>query len=72
MVLGSITVCIVAVATAANTLHRTDLTRQRAEAEILSLNVGLELRVQERTKELAQVSAQLSIVNRSLEKLSRQ
>ena len=72
MVLVSIIVCIVAVATTANTLHRTDLTRQRAEAEILSLNVGLELRVQERTRQLAQVSSQLGVVNRSLEELSRQ
>jgi diguanylate cyclase (GGDEF)-like protein len=71
MVLGSIIVCIIAVVTTANTLHRTDLTRQRAEAEILSLNVGLELRVQERTQQLAQVSSQLGIVNRSLEELSR-
>jgi diguanylate cyclase (GGDEF)-like protein len=71
MVLFSITVCIVAVTTTANTLHRTDLTRQRAEAEILSLNAGLELRVQERTQQLAQVSNQLGVVNRSLEELSR-
>jgi diguanylate cyclase (GGDEF)-like protein len=72
MVLASITVCIVAVATTAKTLHITDLTRQRQEAEILSLNVGLEVRVRERTHELAQVSAQLGLVNRSLEELSRQ
>jgi diguanylate cyclase (GGDEF)-like protein len=70
-VLLSITVCIVAVASTAITLHTVDLTRKRAEAEILSLNAGLELRVQERTRELAQVSAQLSLVNTSLEKLSR-
>lgn len=72
MVLFSTTVCIVAVASTAITLQKVDLTRKRAEAEILSLNVGLELRVQERTHELAQVSAQLSEVNSSLEKLSRQ
>jgi diguanylate cyclase (GGDEF)-like protein len=72
MVLVSIIVCIVAVATTAKTLHMTDLTRQRAEAEILSLNVGLDLRVQERTREFSQVSAQLGILNRSLEELSRQ
>ena len=71
LVLASIIVCIVAVATTANTLHKTDLTRQRAEAEILSLNVGLELRVQDRTRQLAQVSSQLGVVNRSLEELSR-
>jgi diguanylate cyclase (GGDEF)-like protein len=57
---------------AANTLRAVDLTRKSAEEEILSLNVGLEQRVQERTRELAQVSAQLSLVNASLEKLSRQ
>jgi diguanylate cyclase (GGDEF)-like protein len=72
MVLLSITVCIVAVASTANTLHTVDLTRRRAEEEVLSLNAGLERRVQERTRELAQVSAQLSLVNTSLEKLSRQ
>jgi diguanylate cyclase (GGDEF)-like protein len=71
VVLLSITVCIVALVSTANTLHRIDLTRRRAEEEILSLNVGLELRVQERTRELAQVSAQLSLVNTSLEQLSR-
>jgi diguanylate cyclase (GGDEF)-like protein len=72
MVLFSISVCIVAVASTASTLHTVDLTRRRAEAEILILNAGLELRVQERTRELAQVSGQLSLVNTSLEKLSRQ
>lgn len=72
MVLLGITVCIFAVASTAITLHTVDLTRKRAEAEILSLNVGLELRVQKRIQELAQVSAQLSLVNCSLEKLSRQ
>ena len=71
MVLASIIVCIIAVVIIANTLHRTDLTRQRAEAEILSLNAGLERRVQERTVQLAQVSAQLGVVNRSLKELSR-
>lgn len=71
-VLFSIIVCIVAVASTAMTLHAVDLTRKRGEAEILNLNAGLELRVQERTRELAQVSAQLSLVNTSLEKLSRQ
>ena len=35
MVLFSITVCIVAVASTANTLHKVDLTRKRAEAETL-------------------------------------
>ena len=71
-VLLSIMVCIVAVASTAITLHTVDRTRKHAEAEILSLNAGLELHVQERTRELAQVSAQLSLVNASLEKLSQQ
>lgn len=72
MVLFSTTVCVIAVASTAITLQRVDLTRKLAEAQILSLNVGLEVRVQERTHELAQVSAQLGLVNSSLEKLSRQ
>jgi diguanylate cyclase (GGDEF)-like protein len=38
----------------------------------LSLNAGLELRVQERTRELAQVSSQLRLVNDTLELLSKQ
>ncbi|HEY5019918.1 MAG TPA: diguanylate cyclase, partial [Steroidobacteraceae bacterium] len=72
MVLLSTTVCVAAVASTAITLHKVDLTRKRGEAEILSLNAGLELRVQERTRELAQVSSQLRLVNSSLELLSQQ
>jgi diguanylate cyclase (GGDEF)-like protein len=72
MVLLSITFCVIAVAWTAVTLHRVDLTRKLAEAEILSLNAGLELRVQERTHELAQVSSQLRLVNGALELLSQQ
>jgi predicted signal transduction protein with EAL and GGDEF domain len=71
MVLISMAVCTIAVAWTAITLQRVDISRKLAEAEILSLNVGLELRVQERTQELAQVSAQLRLVNSSLELLSR-
>ena len=71
MVLLSITFCIIAVAWTSVTLHRVDLTRKLAEAEILSLNAGLELRVQERTQELAQVSSQLRLVNSALELLSQ-
>jgi diguanylate cyclase (GGDEF)-like protein len=70
MVLLSITFCVIAVAWTATTLHKVDLTRELAEAEILSLNAGLELRVQARTHELAQVSSQLQRVNGSLELLS--
>jgi diguanylate cyclase (GGDEF)-like protein len=72
MVLLSVTFCVTAVAWTGISLHRVDVTRKVAEAEIVRLNVGLELRVQERTNELAQVSAQLVIVNGSLELLSRQ
>jgi diguanylate cyclase (GGDEF)-like protein len=71
-VLLNTAVCVIAVASTATTLHKVDLTRQRGEAEILSLNAGLELRVEERTQELAQVSSQLRLVNRSLELLSQQ
>jgi diguanylate cyclase (GGDEF)-like protein len=72
MVLISITVCVVAVAWTAITLHKVDMTRKLAEAEIMRLNAGLELRVQERTQELMQLSSQLRLVNNSLELLSRQ
>jgi diguanylate cyclase (GGDEF)-like protein len=72
MVLMTITFCIIAVAWTAAALHKVDLTRERAEAEILSLNAGLELRVKERTRELMQVSSQLTLVNGALELLSQQ
>src|ERR1035441_3438681 len=72
MVLLSGTFCVIAVAWTAITLHKVDLTRKLAEAEILSLNAGLELRVQERTNELAQVSSQLTLVNGALKLLSQQ
>jgi diguanylate cyclase (GGDEF)-like protein len=72
MVLLSIAFCVVAVAWTATTLHKVDLNRKLAEAEILSLNAGLELRVRERTHELSQVSSQLRLVNGALELLSQQ
>jgi diguanylate cyclase (GGDEF)-like protein len=72
MVLMSTAFCLVAVAWTATTLHKVDLNRQLMEAEILSLNAGLESRVRERTQELAQVSSQLRLVNGSLEMLSNQ
>jgi len=72
MVLMSIAFCVIAVAWTATTLHKVDLVRKRIEAENLSLNAGLESRVQERTHELAQVSSQLRLVNGTLELLSNQ
>jgi len=72
MVLMSIIFCVIAVAWTAVTLHRVDHTRKLAEAEVLSLNARLELRVQERTHELSQVSSQLRLVNGALELLSQQ
>ena len=44
--------------------------KKHAEAEIVSLNAGLERRVEERTQELTQLSADLSAANVSLEQLS--
>jgi diguanylate cyclase (GGDEF)-like protein len=63
LVLLSIAVCVIAVASTAMTLHRTDLIRQRAEIEIRNFNAELELRVCERTR-------QLEAANKSLEQLS--
>jgi len=72
MVLMSTAFCVIAVAWTATTLHKVDLMRKLIETENLSLNAGLELRVQERTQELAQVSSQLRLVNDTLELLSNQ
>jgi diguanylate cyclase (GGDEF)-like protein len=44
--------------------------KKRAEAEIVTLNAGLERRVEERTQQLTQLSADLSAENESLEQLS--
>jgi diguanylate cyclase (GGDEF)-like protein len=72
MVLMSTAFCVIAVAWTATTLHKVDLIRKVTETENLSLNAGLASRVRERTQELAQVSAQLRLVNGTLELLSRQ
>jgi diguanylate cyclase (GGDEF)-like protein len=70
MVLLSITVCTVAVASTGITLDKIDVTRRRAEGEVVSLNAALERRVQQRTQQLAEVSAELTAANASLEQLS--
>ena len=70
MVLLGITVCVVAVASTADTLHKVDVTRKRADLEVAMLNAELEQRVQERTQQLAQLSTELSAANKSLEQLS--
>ena len=70
MVLLSITVCTIAVASTGITLDKIDVTRRRAEGEVASLNAGLERRVQQRIQQLAEVSAELSAANASLEQLS--
>jgi diguanylate cyclase (GGDEF)-like protein len=63
MILLSTTVCVIAVASTATSLHRIDLRRKQAEAQIMSLNVSLERRVQERTEEL-------DVANKLLEQLA--
>ena len=70
MVLFSIAVCVIAIAWTAIILHRIDITRLKAEAEIKDLNVGLEQRVRERTEQLAKLAEELGAANKSLEQLS--
>ena len=70
MVLFSVTICVVAVAWTSIVLHRIDITRKRAESEILSLNAGLEQKVQERTQEIARISIELQTANTELERIS--
>ncbi len=70
MVVSSIVVCLVAVSWTAVTLHRSDGRRRRAEKEIMTLNAELELRVQERTQQLVQLSTDLGVANKSLEQLA--
>ncbi len=62
-VASSISLCVLAVAVTAASLHRTDLERQRAKVEIISLNADLERRILERT-------SQLEVANQELELLS--
>ena len=72
MVVVTLTVSVLAVSATAFTLDRVDSVRRRAEAEVIALNAGLEGRVQERTKELSQLSVDLNAANASLEALSLQ
>jgi signal transduction histidine kinase len=53
MVVASIAVSILVIALTVSTLHEIDLRRERAEAELVALNAGLEARVLARTAELA-------------------
>jgi diguanylate cyclase (GGDEF)-like protein len=62
VLLGAV-VCVIAVGSTATSLHKADIKRKRVEAEISSLNAGLELRVKERTEQLA-------AANKSLEHLA--
>ena len=66
MVLLSIAVSVLGIATTAAGLHQVDLTCKRAEQEIVQLNADLEARVAERTEQLAQSSAELAAANRAL------
>jgi len=52
MVVLSMAVSVVVIASTAVTLHKVDQRRKTAEAEVIAINAGLERRVQERTREL--------------------
>jgi diguanylate cyclase (GGDEF)-like protein len=70
MVLLSIVLTIFAITSTAVMLRAVDLTRLRAEAALVALNADFEQRVQDRTRELAQLSVELTAANSSLERLS--
>jgi diguanylate cyclase (GGDEF)-like protein len=70
MVLSSIVISMLGIAATAIGLDRLDVTRKQAEAEIVALNASLEMKVAERTQQLAQLMAELKEANLSLEKLS--
>ncbi len=70
MVMVSIAVTVLAISSTALTLQKVDLKRKGAEAAVVALNIGLERRVEERTRELEKVSADLKAANSALEQLA--
>ncbi len=66
MVCFRIGICFVAIILTAYALRRFDVTRKRAEGEVLDLNAGLEKLLEERIGQIAQLSAALA-ENKSLE-----
>ena len=70
MVVVNILVSVFAISSTALTLQKVDLKRKGAEAAVVALNIGLERRVEERTRELEKVSADLKVANIALEQLS--
>jgi len=70
-VAAGIAACAIAVAWAALALHRTDLVRKAAMAQIRALNERLDKQEEERKRQLAQSMAELSAANKQLEKLSQ-
>lgn len=66
MVCLRIGICFIAIIFTAHALRRFDVTRKRAEGEVFELNVGLEKLLEERIKQIAQLSAALA-ANKSLE-----
>jgi diguanylate cyclase (GGDEF)-like protein len=71
MVVTGIAVCAIAVASTAISLHKTDLTRKEAMAQIRALNARLDRQEEERKQQLAQSHAELSAANKLLEQLSQ-
>ena len=71
MVILSAAVCVLAITWTAFELRKVDLVRRRAEAKIAGLNAGLEELVQQRTEQVARLTAALS-ANKALELLSLQ
>ncbi len=60
MVSLSIAVCLIAILWTAYALRKLDITRERAESNVVNLNAGLKKLLKERTEQISQLSAALS------------
>jgi diguanylate cyclase (GGDEF)-like protein len=70
MVVMSLTVTVAAILSTGMTLRRVDVTRERAEADLVELSASLDRRIEERTGQLAGLTRELAEANDALKQLS--